>query len=363
MSFSASHGWLKNDAPTWPPLESRTIARDERPSAPQGPRASADYSTLDRDFTLGAAELRDRHLVDRALVATWSVEEQVAHRLDAERAQPLRERCTDAGQREHVECVEPLRRRPAARPRPLVLDHACKTRVHSGHCRHLDASMDPDRMASLQDAVGRIAHDRVDAARRRATQLDRSAVQLDQAPCDRQPEARSRRLRRAPEPVEGALALLGGETRRLRRSRAAGRRARRRRSWRPAVRRRGRSRAGCRAPVRRDPLAPARSRRRRAPRASRPARLRAPTTGRRAGPRRHRAAGRRWRRSRRRRARARAARRRAPPAARPRRAPPPSLRSRAAAAGPSKASAARATRRRRTAPATAAASRASPSFD
>ena len=113
---------------------------DERPSAPQGPRACADYSTLDRDFTLGAAELRDRNLVDRALVTTRSVEEQVAHRLDAERAQPLGERCADTRQRQHIECVEPLWRRPAARPGPLVLDHACETRVHSGHCRHLDAA-------------------------------------------------------------------------------------------------------------------------------------------------------------------------------------------------------------------------------
>ena len=109
---------------------------DERSSPPQGPRACADYSTLDRDFALGEAELRDRDLVDRALVAARRMEEQVAHRLDAERAQALGERRADAGERQHVERVEPLRRRPAARPWPVVLDHTCKTRVHSGHCCH-----------------------------------------------------------------------------------------------------------------------------------------------------------------------------------------------------------------------------------
>ena len=83
-------------------LAAAVVADDrghERPSATEGPRASADYSTLDRDFALGEAELRDRDLVDRALVPARRVEEQVAHRLDAERAQPFRERRADSGQR------------------------------------------------------------------------------------------------------------------------------------------------------------------------------------------------------------------------------------------------------------------------
>jgi hypothetical protein len=111
---------------------------DDRAPPAQRARASACYSTLDRDFALGLGELRDRDLLGGALVAPRCVEEQVAHGLDAEATQALRHRHADAGQRRDVERVESLRRRPAARARPVALDHTCETRVHPGHCRHRD---------------------------------------------------------------------------------------------------------------------------------------------------------------------------------------------------------------------------------
>src|SRR6476660_6487325 len=105
---------------------------DECPSPAQRSRAGVHYSTFDRDLALGEAELRDRTLLGRALVAARRVLEQVAHRRDAEAAQPLRERRADAGQRAHVECVETVRRRPAARPGPAILDRTREARVHWG---------------------------------------------------------------------------------------------------------------------------------------------------------------------------------------------------------------------------------------
>src|SRR5690349_21647134 len=41
---------------------------DERAPAAQRPRPRADYSTFDRDFALGEAELRDRDLLGRGFV-------------------------------------------------------------------------------------------------------------------------------------------------------------------------------------------------------------------------------------------------------------------------------------------------------
>jgi len=48
---------------------------------------------------------------------------QVADGDDAKRAQVLRERHADAGQRRDAELVEAFRRLEASRPGPLVLDH------------------------------------------------------------------------------------------------------------------------------------------------------------------------------------------------------------------------------------------------
>src|SRR6201999_2764690 len=81
----------------------------------QRPGTCADYSTFDRDFALGEAELRDRDLLRRGLMPARRVLQQVTDGRDAEGAQALRERRPDAGQRRDVERVEPLRRRPTAR--------------------------------------------------------------------------------------------------------------------------------------------------------------------------------------------------------------------------------------------------------
>ena len=107
----------------------------DRPAAGEPPCAHVDHLAGDRDLVV-APQLRDGDLVDRPLVTAWPVQEQVADGLDPERAQSLRERGADARQRRDRERTDDLGRRPPARPAPLVLDHTCETRVHSGQGCH-----------------------------------------------------------------------------------------------------------------------------------------------------------------------------------------------------------------------------------
>ena len=89
--------------------------------APAADPAGADVDDLAGDRHLVVApELRDRDLVDRALVAARAMQQQVANGDDPERAQVLPERGADAGQRRDAELVEPLGGLEAPRPRPLV---------------------------------------------------------------------------------------------------------------------------------------------------------------------------------------------------------------------------------------------------
>ena len=80
------------------PLASLIARRHDRAPAAEAPRAHVLDDAGDRNL-LVAPELRDRDLVDRELVAARPVLQEVEHGLDAERAQALRERGPDAGQR------------------------------------------------------------------------------------------------------------------------------------------------------------------------------------------------------------------------------------------------------------------------
>ena len=109
----------------------------DRAPAADPARAHIDDFARDRDLVV-APELRDRDLVDRALVAAGAMEQQVADRDDAERPQVAGERRPDAGKRRDRQRVELFGRLKPAWPRPLVLDHTCETRVHSGQGCHRD---------------------------------------------------------------------------------------------------------------------------------------------------------------------------------------------------------------------------------
>jgi hypothetical protein len=107
---------------------------DEGAPAPQRPLRDAQHLAGDGDL-FGARERPDRDLLDRGLVATRPVLEQVAHRAQAELREPALQRRADA--RQDVELgVEALRLRTPARGGPgLGLVQACEDRL-STECRH-----------------------------------------------------------------------------------------------------------------------------------------------------------------------------------------------------------------------------------
>ena len=92
--------------------------RHDRPPAADPAGTDIDDLACDRDLVV-APELRDRDLVDSALVPARAMQEQVADGHDAERAQVLRERRADAGKCRDAEPVEPF-----GGPEPRGLGHS-----------------------------------------------------------------------------------------------------------------------------------------------------------------------------------------------------------------------------------------------
>ena len=136
VSLSASHGWLNHEAPIVP-LESLTTA-----VTIDGARASRRSSHVDdlagdRDL-LVAAELRDRDLGRRALVATRPVVSRSRTVSSPSARSSLRQGRADARQRLEP-AIEPFGPGLRARGRPVTLDDASRNpHADLGHRRHRD---------------------------------------------------------------------------------------------------------------------------------------------------------------------------------------------------------------------------------